>query len=547
MINNTLLVEIAAEVCYKMGGIHTVISTKASYTGKDWGRHYILLGAYMGAHEYNENNFEPLDAAAIPIPAVQRTISFLHKNGFSVHAGKWKIEGEPLILLLDLMVLPEGFTDFKNEFLRLHSEPQPRIFMVEAYLRFGFCVYKFFEALQFSNDNREYTGIIAHFHEYMTAIALPKVKQLGIRTVFTTHATVAGRLLSSLFPDLYKKRLTQDKKDAAPLPFAYQRFCESLERQAAREAHVFTTVSEPMAVECLHFLDRYPDVVTPNGLNIALIKAQSNTAADAVRKRLDAIVDHHFLPDKSMNGTRRFYFFTSGRYDYKAKGYDIVIAALARFNEWIKKEGHNISVVMFFITNNPPPGKYAVLKKAREFCRQALSVNGGHTQTYFLHKVPLTVHYSELIRDLKKNRLSNRKEQPVKAIYYPQFISKNGPVLDMDYMGFAGACDLGLFPSIYEPWGYTPVECLTAGTPALTTNVSGVGDYIKRHTGISEREGIAVVDRYAKDLPGEIAEIMKQIVTENPPSPNLLQHQARLFDWNKMMPAYCEAHQKAIQ
>ena len=245
-----------------MGGIHTVIKSKAKYTQALWGEQYCMIGAYMGPQHYNSETLETIDPLKISNRILQQTVQQLQKEGWSIHVGIWKIEGNPLVLLLDPMQIPKGFDEFHRDFQAQYVEALPKIFIVEAYLRFGYCLLRFFETLtQQSDTHPNKPTILAHFQEYMVATSLPKISQLGVRTIFTTHSTVAGRYLLANDPQLFQTIQREQQTYQLSLKSSYVRICEHIELQASKHANVFTTVSEITAKECNFFLGRCPDFI----------------------------------------------------------------------------------------------------------------------------------------------------------------------------------------------------------------------------------------------------------------------------------------------
>jgi glycogen synthase len=541
-----LLFEIASEVCFKMGGIHTVIVSKIPYLKKLWGDHYFLIGAYIPGRNY-DGIFRPMPEQDIPHDAVKQAIRVLKNKGLSIHAGVWLTEGHPPVLLVDPTVTSPGYDNYLQEQLKnFHSKMPPADDLIHLYIRFGYCLEFFFKELciQLANDPCK---IIVHFHEYMTTIALPAINKLPVRTVFTVHATVMGRCIASHDKSFHKDLATIDWQQQVQRLSDYHRCSMNMERIAARYCHILTTVSDLVARECSRFLDRIPDVVTPNGLNTGYIQQEVAGCTISSRKAITQAVGKHFAADPALNTGRVWYFFTSGRYEYTNKGYDIIIQALAKLNRWILQSGSAVTVIMFFITDTPFSFGPAIKNKLRRLKDACISFLRKEPPDVFLYKVPAVFRECRLVQDLKTHRLTNKHSTRVKIAYHPQFLSGQGPVFKLNYLQFSKGCDLGIFPSHYEPWGYTPVECISASVPAVTTNVTGFGNYAANKTDVNDSSGIFILDRNSGHVADELYTILRNFITEQKNYGDVLKEQATLFDWDNMISCYGLAYEKALE
>jgi glycogen synthase len=536
---NLLLFEISSEVCLKMGGIHTVISTKIPYIQERWGDDYYMIGAYIPGLDYSPV-FEKSAGDDTVNPAVQKAVSVLRERNMNVYTGTWKISGNPKVILFDAFTLPGDVEEYKKAFLSRHGiSAPPDKYPLPLYLQFGYCVEAFFKAL--SGQVTEDEKIIAHFHEYMTTVSLPAINDMGVRTVYTTHATVVGRNFAGMYKSFHASIPEIKWEMAYGMMSRQHRFSTDLERMAARHCHVFTAVSEITARECAQFLGRRPDVITPNGLNVEEIWEQAQAGTNQPRQEIREVAEKQYAAGHLHKAGETYYFFTSGRYEYINKGYDLVVRALSRLNKWLSANKIDVSIVMFFITDEP----YTEYKTKRErIIKTYLSRIRPRAKRLFPYAVPLYFEESRLVKDLRRFGLRNRKSDRVKIFYQPQFLSKEGAI-KMDYLDFVRGCDLGIFPSYYEPWGYTPAECISAGTPTVTTNVSGFGDYIL-NTGKDKRSGVFVIDRKAADPSVELFEVLKKFVLEPRNYKEKLREVSELCDWDNMMGAYMLAYEKAV-
>lgn len=536
-----LMFEISAEVCFQMGGIHTVILSKIQHMQRLWGGRYALIGPYISSFNYT-GVLEAVPDHQIPGGHVQQAVVALREMGVNIHAGFWQVPGNPFVILIDPVPVPPGFDGYRSEFLHKHRIEAPaKGDLINLYIRFGYYLEAFFRELC-AGMHRDHCKVMAHFHEYMTTVALPAIRQLPVHTVFTTHATVLGRFLASRDRSYGKHTPEHDWHDKVRLMSRYHRFCLMLERLAARHCHVLTSVSAVTAAECSRFLGRTPEVITPNGLNVENIQGTNGVHG---REAIRSVVSKHFAGDPAVNGNT-YYFFTSGRYEYRNKGYDVVVRALAKLNRWLRESTTTATVVMFFITDSPYPKHPDWVYRIRQWASRALSLRKSASPGIFLYDVPDAVSNSHLVSDLKRYKLGNQPSDRVKVLYHPRFVTAQGPGLRMTYLDFVKGCDLGIFPSHYEPWGLTPAECISACVPTVTTSMTGFARYISTHTHAVKDSGIFILDRHQGDTTDALFNMMKDFVTERKNYRQALQEHSRLLDWSNMITYYDAAYKKAM-
>ena len=349
MDSNKQLIEVAWEVCNQLGGIYTVIRSKVPAACHEWGANYLLLGPYVHAGAIAE--FEPIEGDD---SVAARTVVKLRELGYGAVYGTWLITGRPKVVLLDSNTAMSRLGDIRYEFWSDHGysvETQDNL--VNQVLAFGHLVKEFF--YHYSQIKARETVVLAHFHEWMAATALPAMRMLDlpVRTIFTTHATLLGRYLAMNHGDFY-----------GHLPFAdwlaearhfNVEVIARLERAAGQSAHVMTTVSEVTGRECIQFIGRRPDYILPNGLNIERFVAmhEFQNLHLQYKEKIHEFIMGHFFSSYSMDLDKTLYMFTSGRFEYKNKGFDITLEALARLNQWLKHENRDVNIVMFIVTKQP--------------------------------------------------------------------------------------------------------------------------------------------------------------------------------------------------
>lgn len=594
-VSQSLLLEVAWEVCNQVGGIYTVIRSKVPATMQLWGDKYCLIGPYV--HESVSIEFEPSENTSDPFyVAAQR----MQEKGFEVHYGRWLVSGRPKVILVNPYSIVDRLGDIKYDLWNHHGIPSPEgDFLLNDTIAFGFLVKTYLAELA----NKEVTekNIIAHFHEWMAGTPIPSIRRenIDVTTIFTTHATMLGRYLAMNDPLFYDYLSFYEwEKEAIQFNIEPQ---VKIERAAAHGAHVFTTVSEVTANECLHLLGRQPDLILPNGLNIQRFSVlhEVQNLHQTYKEQIHEFVMGHFFQSYPFDLDKTLYFFTSGRYEYKNKGFDITLEALARLNWKLKEARIDTTIVMFYITKRPVvsinPEAFqsrAMMRKIRETCEEierqvgdklfyAAAVSDDHKmpslnefiddywklrlrrtlQAWKSNKLPLVITHNlkddandELLNFIRSSDMVNKIDDKVKIVYHPDFIENTNPLFGMDYDEFVRGCHLGVFPSYYEPWGYTPLECIARGVPAITSDLSGFGDYVLKNNEDHERNGIYVMNRRYRnfdDAANQLADQMYKFVTSMR-SDRILQRNrvtrsAEQFDWETLTTYYERAYTLALE
>lgn len=585
-----LLLECAWEVCNQVGGIYTVIRSKLPAVTSRWGENYCLIGPYLSDNVMVE--FAPIDDLAGPFG---HAVKIMREMGFEVHYGRWLVTGRPRVILVSPYSAFDRLYGVKADLWRDHKIPTPTgDHLIDQVIAFGHLVQILMGILcQINKDNKR---IIAHFHEWMAGTAIPEMRRqrLDASIVFTTHATLLGRYLAMNRENFYDHLAYYDWLQEARNYNIESQVC--IERAAAHGAHVFTTVSEVTARECSRLLGRDPDVILPNGLNIQRFTASHEFQNQHVKykSKIHEFVEGHFFPTYSFDLDKTVYFFTSGRYEYKNKGFDVTLEALARLNWRMKQENIDTTVVMFFITKRPSNGVNPKLLQSRELfskvkgtCEEIQKIVGDKlfqgavsnqdmrlpnlndfvdeywrmrlkrslqawrskdwppVVTHMLHDA----HKDEILSYLRQSNLVNGPDDKVKVIYHPDFINSLSPINLQDYDQFVRGCHLGVFPSYYEPWGYTPLECIACGIPTVTCDLSGFGDYALKTIPDPSEKGVYVLNRLnqsfddaAEQLTQDLFNFVKQNRRERIAQRNRVESLSSDFDWENLIRYYDQAY-----
>lgn len=344
--------------CYgkTVGGIYTVIRSKAQVSTEELGDQYFMVGPYN--EQLVRTEVEVLDPGD---GIIKECILALNTHGIRVIYGRWLIDGYPQVILFDIGSASYKLEEWKNNFFEVCGIGIPwHDRESNDSIIFGYCVVWFLQ--EFYDKVKNMRGaplVVAHFHEWLAAVGLVlcRTRHLDIATVFTTHATLLGRYLCAGNVDFYNNldKVCPDDDDfelcntclwffliqfqldkEAGDRQIYHRYC--MERAAAHACHVFTTVSEITAVESEHLLKRRPDILTPNGLMVKKFSALhefQNLHAKA-KEKIHTFIRGHFYGHYDFNLDKTLYFFIAGRYEFSNKGADLFIESLSRLNHYLK-------------------------------------------------------------------------------------------------------------------------------------------------------------------------------------------------------------------
>lgn len=589
--------EIAWEVVNKVGGIYTVIKTKTAETVKQLGEQYCLIGPYQEATA--KLQFE----AQVPESEVMRnTLAAMRAKGVTVHFGRWLIDGAPKVVLFDLESCMGRLAEWRHQLWE-----QTRIGFPDDDMEstrstlFGFLTAwflgEYLHQLELSGDVE--TKLIAHFHEWLAGIGLVllRVRKLPIATVFTTHATLLGRYLCADSKIDFYNHLSEFNPDKeAGDRGIYHRYC--IERAAVYAAHTFTTVSQITADEAQHLLKRKADIVTPNGLNSYKFAAlhEFQTLHAAAKAKIEKFVHGHFYGHLDFDLDNTLYFFLAGRYEYRNKGADLYLEALGRLNKRLQKSGSKTTIVAFLIMPTPTNSfnieslrGQAVNKrlhdtvsdikaKVGEKLYSEISRGNIPDTADLLDKAdlvklkrcvyttqssappPIVTHNvvndkeDEVLACCRRIELFNQRHDRVKIVFHPEFLNSSSPLLPIDYDDFVRGCHLGVFPSYYEPWGYTPAECTVMGVPSITSNLSGFGCFLEEQVADPASYGIYVVDRRFKSPEESVNQLTDYMHTytnfNRRQRVNLRNRTERLSDllgWDTLSQYYVVAREMAVK
>lgn len=535
------LFESSWEVCNKVGGIYTVLSTKAHTLQQMFNDKVVFIGPDVWGPA-NAPDFIEDDALFADWKKHARTTDKL-----KMKVGRWNVPGTPPVVLIDFKPF---FSDRDAFFYSMWENF--RVDSMHAYgdydesCIFAYAVGKVIESF-YNFYNLSDKKVTALFNEWMLGMgALYIKKQIpAIATLFTTHATSIGRSIAGNNKALYAymhgyngdqmaKELNMEAK-------------HSLEKQTAHHVDCFTTVSDITARECKQLLDKAPDIVTPNGFEPNFVpegKEYTKKRAEA-RKTLinvaEKLLGCPISPDALLVST-------SGRYEYRNKGIDVFIEAMNR----VRNSGELQREVVAFLMVP------AWVRDARADLKEVIEKN---IQTTSPMQMPFITHWLNLMdQDKVLNYIShagftNQASEKLKIIFVPCYLDGRDGIFNKPYYDLLIGMDATVYPSYYEPWGYTPLESVAFGIPTVTTNLAGFGLWAEKSvSGKNISEGVAVIERtdfnyfdVADAITASILSLVKKDKKEVEEIRKRCFKLAKQAEWSKFIVFYQKAFSDALE
>ncbi len=589
--NADVLFEVSFEVCNKVGGIYAVLESKAARMVDIYKKNYFAIGPYYPEKAILETIKQK------PPKYLEKIFSSLEKGGIKCYFRKWLVQGTPNVILINFSKVLEKVNDIKAklwEDYKIDSLGTKLDF--DEPVAWSTAVGILIEKLIPCFENKK---IVAHFHEWLSGAALLHLKG-KIPTIFTTHATMLGRTIAGWGEDLYEE-VNDAINNNIPLdpkrPYKYGvQAKHQMEKACAENCTIFSTTSEITAKEASYILGKRPDIILPNGLDIERFPTMEEFAL--LHRKYRAKIKHflraYFNPYYKIDLWDAMIFFTAGRYEFRNKGYDVFIEALGKLNEKMKNEKLKKNVFVFFFIprdnirenieliesiqlyddmrefvedelpwieemtldllakGKMPKMKVIFRKEFLEECKRKIAA--------FKRKgdPPLSAYIVDeddlIINAFKKNNLLNKESDKVKVIFYPSYLSTTDRLLGLNFEQAVQGSHLGIFPSYYEPWGYTPLECAANGVLSVTSDLAGFGIFIKQNSDQSIKPGIFVLERDGKtreEVVEKLYKILWDVVTMNRkeriPKKAQAKDLASLADWKILIKNYVQAHNMALE
>ena len=526
------LFEVSWEVCNKVGGIHTVIASKAPTVKRVLDDKYITIGP-----DFSFDAANPEFQEDITLLAAWR--ESLYNQGVRVRIGRWAIESSPIAVLIDF----KSFIREKDNILKQLWESynvdslsgqwdyvEPVLFGHAA----GVVIASFVDTFA-SPANK----VVAHFHEWMAAAGSLYLRNNApyVATVFSTHATVMGRCIAGnrlpLYNDLHKF-------NADDLARQFNVMAKhSLEKSAAMNSDAFLTVSDITANECKYLLGREVTRITPNGFENGFVpegktlEAQRKAARSKMLEVAAATWGYNFGEDTLIVGT-------SGRYEFRNKGIDVFLESLKQL-----ASGNMDRDVLAVIA--VPAGNDG----ARHDLEEALEKKGSidPSQKRFLTHHLTAEAWDQVSQSIEGSILYTSASR-VKVLFIPTYLNGKDGIFNMSYYELLAGMDLTVFASYYEPWGYTPLESVAYGVPTVTTTLAGFGMWVAKH---SNHEGVEIVrrdDYNEREAVYQITEVLKKYLAMDAKAMAEARVAAQQMSttalWSKLFKEYEEAYEEAM-
>ncbi len=537
LLKTDYLFEVSWEVCNKVGSIHSAISSKVPETKKKLKDNYILLGPDVWKETREHPEFSEDDS----IFRLWREKAAT--QGLHFRIGRWNVKGKPIAILVDFTpyfsvkdkIFEELWLNHKVDSISGQWDYiEPALFGHAA----AKVIESFYDYYITADDH-----IVAQFHEWMTGAGVLYIKENvpQVATVFTVHSTILGKTISSAGMPLYKELETYQGEVMARRFNVLSKY--SLEKTSALGCDAFTAISHVLVKECIHFLGREPDVITPAGVDTDAIlndEEFNSKRLKAREKLLDvgSAISGMRLPENT------FIILTSGRYEYHNKGIDLFIDALGKIN----REGHPEKSILAFIAlpGNQSGPRRELIEKLRSHDFSGAGSGKLITHTLFDREV------DPVLRRLQENGLANKPEDKVKIVFAPCYLNGFDGIFNMPYYELLPGFDLSVYPAYYEPWGIGSLESLSFRVPTITTTLAGIGLHLTENFN-DHGEEFSVIrrsDDNGSDVAGQIAGIVLKLNAADEAQIRNLRISsssiAARIGWDKLIAKQSEAESNAL-
>ncbi len=504
MINKQLIpdyiFESSWEVCNKVGGIYTVLSSRAKTLQDRMKDRIIFIGP-----DFWKKKESPYFKEDNSLFAEWQWEA--KEQGLNVRVGRWTVPGEPIAILVDF----QPYFEKKNEIYTWLWEH----YQVDSLHAYGdydeASMFSYAAALVVESFYNHFLSteqkVIYHANEWMCGLGALYINQRlpQVGTVFTTHATSIGRSIAGNQKPLYDYLYAYNGDQMAGELNMQSK--HSIEKQTAMNVDCFTTVSDITAKECVELLDKPVDVVLPNGFDNSFVPKGPAFARKrkAARKRLLEVANA--LLGESLDDDTLI-VSTSGRYEFRNKGIDVFVEAM---NRLLRDRDLKKNVLAFIEV----PGWVG---EPRKDLQQRLATATTYEEPLEVPQVTHWLHnmsHDHVLGMMKYYDMHNRRDDRVKVVFLPCYLDGDDGIVNMTYYDLVLGNDLCVYPSYYEPWGYTPLEAVAFKVPCITTDLAGFGLWangVFGHNG-ELADGVKVIHRTDYNY-SEVADSIKDAVAE---------------------------------
>ena len=502
MLTPDYIFESSWEVCNKVGGNYTVLSTRAKTLQDALTDRIIFVGP-----DFWQDKENPLfiEDKALFADWKKQAIA----DGLQVRTGRWNIPGKPLVILVDFnpffaqknQIYTDMWNDFQIDSLHAYGDYDEASMFSYASAKVVESFYRF--------NLTDYTNVVYQAHEWMTGMGALYLQKAvpEIATIFTTHATSIGRSIAGNNKPLYDYLFAYNGDQMAGELNIQSK--HSVEKQTAHHVDCFTTVSDITARECAELLDKPADVVLMNGFEDDFVPVGASYTAKRKKARQLKLRLANCLLGQELKDEETLIIGTSGRYEFKNKGINVFLEALNRLNR-----DKNLKKNVLAFVNVP-----SWVGDPREDLLERLNSKEKYTTplecpliTHWLHNMT----HDQVLDMLKYLGMANRTEDKVKVIFVPCYLDGFDGVINKHYYDVVLCEYLTVYPSYYEPWGYTPLESVAFKVPTITTDLAGFGlwaNTLKNGQYSQIEDGVKVIHRSDYNY-SEVADVIRDTIVE---------------------------------
>ena len=539
--------EVSWEVCNKVGGIYTVLSTRAKTILEKTGAQLIFIGPDVWKD--TENPLFKEDKRFLAGWRKKAT-----EEGFEIRIGRWNIPGNPIAVLVDFTpyynikneIYSEAWNLFDVDSLHAYGDYDEASMFSYAAARVAESYYNHVIAKE-AKKMTEAPKVVYQAHEWMTGLGALFLKHWipSIATIFTTHATSIGRSIAGNMKPLYDYMSGYNGDQMASELNMESK--HSIEKQSAHRVDCFTTVSEITDVECTQLLEKPADVILVNGFEDDFVpKGAAFTAKRKEARKVMLNVASKLLGQQFSDDT--IIVSTGGRYEFRNKGIDILLESLNR----LANEPSLDRDVLAFI--NVPAWVKGPRKDLQERLESPLYPVTPLETSVISHEL-YNMDDDKALSMMRAIGLNNRPESRVKVIFVPCYLNGNDGIFNLPYYDLLPGDDLAVYPSYYEPWGYTPLESVAFHVPTITTDLAGFGLWVNSLKGEYSQleDGVKVIHRTDSNWNEAADEIKNSILAFTKMDDKMVtQLRRRASDiakkalWDKFVKYYLEAYDIAL-
>lgn len=537
--NPDYIFETSWEVCNKIGGIYTVLSTRAK-SMQDICKDKVI---FIGPDVWTEKESPWFKEDETLLAGWKKTA--IKQDRLNIRVGRWDVPGQPIVVLADFnqffpakdAIYGDMWHKFGVDSLHAYGDYDESCMFAYAS---GAVIESFYKYHKLQDEN-----VVAHFNEWMLGMGALYIKDRlpKVGTLFTTHATSIGRSIAGNGKPLYNYLSAYDSDQMARELNMEAK--HSIEKAAAQHVDCFTTVSDITARECRQLLHRDP-IVTPNGFEKDFIPVgqEHEEKRLAARKKLINVAEKLLGYDIQEDA---LLVATSGRYEYRNKGIDVFIDAMHRLEQIKQLEKDVIAFIMVPAWISGPRADLQDRLKLKKTPSAALS----HPHiTHWLRNM----NHDSVLNQISYLKMENKAEDRVKIIFVPSYLNGNDGIFNMPYYDLLIGLDVTVFPSYYEPWGYTPHESIAFSVPTITTSLAGFGLWMRKmgdEKGMDDGAEVITRDDYNFiEVSEDICNRVFEMTTKSNEQEKILRQaaldRADMADWKHFFKYYQDAYRIAL-